>query len=173
MQMLPRWKKGTWSVHRWYLSMLFVSLSCPGLWWLKAGYFCSDLYVLKLQYRSIYLCEVTKIPLNMGEKHKSLGFDSSVYHGTATRSPTVNGWDVALPSQDLVNWKERRPLLSCVHLVETLCREHPCTRANDPHFQISADRNPIMRQRPALGVLISYSLGIGIGKFKIISVMII
>lgn len=95
------------------------------------------------------------------------------YHGAAKWSPAVNGWDVALLSQDLVSWKERRPLLFCVHLVETLCREHPCTQANDPHFQISADRNPVMRQRPALGVLISYSLGIGVGKAKIISVVII
>lgn len=93
---------------------LLLSVRCfswPGLWWLKAGWFCSALCTLKLQQRLIDLCKVAKISLNVGAKHKTSGFDSGVYRGaatTATPSRAVTAWGTALQTQALVRWKESR-----------------------------------------------------------------
>lgn len=146
--------------------------SCPGLPWLKAGYFCSALYMLKLQYRVIGLCKLTKISLNVGAKHKSLVSIVGLPRLLHGATQLLRGIWLCSP-KTWCTGRKAGPLLSCIGLVETLRRGHPCIQASNPIFQIGAGRNPIMRQRSALGFVISCILGIGVRKAEIISVMII
>lgn len=93
--------------------------------------------MLKLQYRGIGLCKVTKISLNVGAKHKSLGFDSSVYHRaatTATWSHAVTAWDMALQPQDLVHWKEGRAIAFLYRFSRNFAQGTSLYTSRQPNF---------------------------------------
>lgn len=107
--------------------------SCPGLPWLKAGYFCSALYMLKLQYRVIGLCKLTKISLNVGAKHKSL-VSYRRAATTAAWSHAVTAWDMALQPQDLVHWKEGRAIALLYRFSRNFAQGTSLHTSKQPNF---------------------------------------
>jgi len=170
--MMSRWEKGTWNMVRWYAEHAFIS----ALLFIPRSEVVEGWVVLLcfIHVEMAILSHWFKDDIKHGWQTQVFRFwFQAATAATQSRGVTAGKKNMALQTQGLLRWKESRAIPFITHWEETSCRGHPCTQANNPSFQNCAGRNPVTKQRSALGFFMSYIHAIGVRKAEIISVMIV